>query len=93
MGRLSRSGRWYGSRRQPGRLVRDGARAACYELTGPPQRRQGLTCLWQVSGRSLTSMHERIALDDHYPQHWSMRADLRVLASTPAAVVRAEGAR
>ncbi|MCB1002466.1 MAG: sugar transferase [Acidimicrobiales bacterium] len=46
-----------------------------------------------MSGRSLTSMHERIALDDHYPQHWSMRADLRVLASTPAAVVRAEGAR
>jgi lipopolysaccharide/colanic/teichoic acid biosynthesis glycosyltransferase len=50
--------------------------------------RPGLTGLWQVSGRSSLPYHQRIALDLHYVRNRSLRADLKILAKTPATLVR-----
>jgi len=52
----------------------------------------GLTCLWQVSGRSNTSFNEWIAQDLEYIDRWSMRLDLEILMRTVPAVVRGSGA-
>lgn len=52
----------------------------------------GLTGLWQVSGRSLLSDERRMELDLEYVRNWSLVRDLRILARTLPAVVRAEGA-
>lgn len=50
--------------------------------------RPGVTGLWQVSGRSSLPYHQRVALDLHYVQTRSLRTDLKILAKTPACVVR-----
>jgi exopolysaccharide biosynthesis polyprenyl glycosylphosphotransferase len=52
----------------------------------------GLTCLWQVSGRSNVSFDRWIALDLHYIDHWSLLLDLKILAMTFPAVLRGKGA-
>lgn len=52
----------------------------------------GLTCLWQISGRSTISFDRWIALDLHYIDHWSLRMDLQILARTVPAVLRGTGA-
>ena len=53
----------------------------------------GITGLWQVSGRSTIADFDRwIDLDLHYAQTWSIWLDLRILARTPLAVLRMEGA-
>ncbi len=52
----------------------------------------GLTCLWQVSGRSNVSFDRWIALDLHYIDHWSLQMDLKILALTIPAVWRGTGA-
>jgi exopolysaccharide biosynthesis polyprenyl glycosylphosphotransferase len=52
----------------------------------------GLTCLWQVQGRSNTSFTEWIALDLEYIDNWSPLLDLKILALTVPAVVRGSGA-
>jgi lipopolysaccharide/colanic/teichoic acid biosynthesis glycosyltransferase len=52
----------------------------------------GLTGLWQVSGRSDTCWDECLSLDLAYIESWSLRLDLRILASTVAAVLRRHGA-
>ena len=52
----------------------------------------GITCLWQISGRSNISFDRWIALDLHYIDHWSLRMDLRILAGTLPAVLRGTGA-
>lgn len=52
--------------------------------------RPGITGLWQVSGRSSIGWDERIQLDCVYARHWSVTTDLRILARTVAAVVRAD---
>ena len=36
----------------------------------------GLTCLWQVSGRSDTDYDRRVALDTYYVLNWSLWMDL-----------------
>jgi exopolysaccharide biosynthesis polyprenyl glycosylphosphotransferase len=54
--------------------------------------RPGMTGIWQVSGRDSTSWQERIELDCMYARHWSMTADLRILARTIGAVARAGNA-
>jgi exopolysaccharide production protein ExoY len=48
--------------------------------------RPGITGLWQVSGRSTTTFHRRVACDDFYASHWSMKLDARILAATIPAV-------
>jgi exopolysaccharide biosynthesis polyprenyl glycosylphosphotransferase len=52
----------------------------------------GMTCLWQVSGRSNVSFDRWIALDLHYIDNWSLLLDLRILALTVPAVVKCRGA-
>jgi exopolysaccharide biosynthesis polyprenyl glycosylphosphotransferase len=52
----------------------------------------GLTCLWQISGRSTISFDRWIELDLHYIDHWSLRMDFRILAMTVPAVLKGTGA-
>jgi len=54
--------------------------------------RPGITGLWQVSGRSLIGFEEWMELDLRYIEEWSLALDLEILARTPAAVLRREGA-
>jgi exopolysaccharide biosynthesis polyprenyl glycosylphosphotransferase len=54
--------------------------------------RPGLTCLWQISGRSNLGFDEWIRLDLKYIDEWSLVLDLRILALTVPAVFRGEGA-
>lgn len=44
--------------------------------------RPGITGLWQVSGRSLTSYSRRVACDTFYAQNWSMALDAKILVVT-----------
>ncbi|BCI52099.1 polyprenyl glycosylphosphotransferase [Mycolicibacterium litorale] len=52
----------------------------------------GMTGLWQVSGRSDISEHDRVRLDLYYVENWSMDQDLRILARTAVTVARGHGA-
>jgi exopolysaccharide biosynthesis polyprenyl glycosylphosphotransferase len=52
----------------------------------------GLTCLWQVSGRSTTSFDRWVELDLEYIDRWSLVLDLTILAKTVPAVLRGVGA-
>jgi exopolysaccharide biosynthesis polyprenyl glycosylphosphotransferase len=52
----------------------------------------GLTCLWQISGRSNVSFDRWIKLDLHYIDNWSLQMDLKILAMTVPAVLRGTGA-
>lgn len=53
---------------------------------------QGLTCLWQVNGRSELSFEEQVKLDIEYIDRTSTTGDLRVLLRTIPAVVGGRGA-
>lgn len=52
----------------------------------------GLTCLWQISGRSQLPFSEWLRLDLHYIDNWSLRLDFRILWKTLPAVLKGEGA-
>ena len=53
----------------------------------------GITCLWQVSGRSnITDFEEWARLDRSYIWQWSLLLDLEVLLRTIPAVFRGSGA-
>lgn len=52
----------------------------------------GLTCYWQVRGRSDLSFEEWVALDLEYIRDMSLLADLKLLAATPKAVLGGKGA-
>jgi len=53
----------------------------------------GITCLWQVNGRSeISSFDEWARLDIEYIERASMSFDLRILLRTIPAVVRGKGA-
>ena len=52
----------------------------------------GITCFWQVSGRSDLSFEEQVRLDIHYASVRSMSADLSLLFKTIPAVLFARGA-
>jgi lipopolysaccharide/colanic/teichoic acid biosynthesis glycosyltransferase len=54
--------------------------------------RPGISGPWQVSGRAELPTDELVRLDDAYVGNWSMRRDLRLLASTLIAVLRGKGA-
>ncbi len=54
--------------------------------------RPGLTCLWQVNGRSDTSFAFWIAQDLAYIDRWSLGLDLKILLMTIPAVLRGSGA-
>jgi exopolysaccharide biosynthesis polyprenyl glycosylphosphotransferase len=52
----------------------------------------GLTCLWQVSGRSNLSFEQWMQLDLDYIDHWSLGLDASILLRTIPAIVLARGA-
>ena len=52
----------------------------------------GITCLWQISGRSHLSFEEWMALDNEYIDAWSPWYDLAIVAKTIPAVLRGVGA-
>ncbi len=54
--------------------------------------RPGITCLWQVNGRSSVSFKEWMELDLHYIDHWSLWLDVKVLVKTIPAVWKGVGA-
>lgn len=71
----------------PGELDSYGDLAHCYLGVHP-----GITGLWQVSGRSHIRFPERAHLDRDYFHTRSIRVDLAILARTPVAVLRGNGA-
>ena len=52
----------------------------------------GLTCLWQISGRSELNGDSLISLDLEYIDKWSLSLDFRILVKTVPAVLRGTGA-
>lgn len=54
--------------------------------------RPGITCTWQVSGRSKVTFAEWMALDLEYVDGWSLGLDLAILARTIPAVLSTRGA-
>jgi exopolysaccharide biosynthesis polyprenyl glycosylphosphotransferase len=54
--------------------------------------RPGLTCLWQISGRSLLRFEDWVRLDLQYIDQWSLLLDLRIMLRTIPAVLTAKGA-
>jgi exopolysaccharide biosynthesis polyprenyl glycosylphosphotransferase len=54
--------------------------------------RPGLTCLWQIQGRSTVSFDRWMELDMQYIDEWSFWLDLRILAKTVPVVIKGTGA-
>jgi len=52
----------------------------------------GLTGYWQVNGRQAVNYEERVKMDVHYINNWSLGMDLKILLQTPYAVLKREGA-
>jgi lipopolysaccharide/colanic/teichoic acid biosynthesis glycosyltransferase len=53
----------------------------------------GLTCTWQVSGRSQVSFAEWVRMDLRYIRSCTLRHDLKLLAQTVPAVILCKGAK
>jgi lipopolysaccharide/colanic/teichoic acid biosynthesis glycosyltransferase len=53
---------------------------------------QGVTCLWQINGRSDVSFEHWMELDNRYVDEWTPFGDLIVLVKTIPAVLRRDGA-
>jgi lipopolysaccharide/colanic/teichoic acid biosynthesis glycosyltransferase len=54
--------------------------------------RPGITCLWQVDGRSNISFEKWMELDMEYIDQWSLWLDLKILTKTIPAVLHGSGA-
>ena len=54
--------------------------------------RPGITCLWQVDGRSEIPFEKWMELDMEYIDNWSLWLDIKILAKTIPAVTRGSGA-
>lgn len=52
----------------------------------------GLTCIWQVSGRSNLSFEERLKLDMEYIENQSLALDLKLILKTFTKIFKSEGA-
>jgi exopolysaccharide biosynthesis polyprenyl glycosylphosphotransferase len=55
--------------------------------------RPGLTCLWQISGRSELDFDTWMKLDLKYIENWSLTLDLIILLKTVPAVLSTRGAK
>ncbi|MEN7341432.1 MAG: sugar transferase [Pseudomonadota bacterium] len=56
------------------------------------QTKPGLTCIWQVSGRSNLSFSQQIDLDIEYLSSKSTKKDIELIAKTIPAVIDSDGA-
>ena len=54
--------------------------------------RPGITCLWQVNGRSSIPFEQWMELDQQYVRKWSLWLDMQILAKTIPAVLKGSGA-
>ena len=54
--------------------------------------RPGITCLWQVNGRSSIAFDQWMELDIQYLDEWSLWLDFKILARTIPAVFKGSGA-
>jgi lipopolysaccharide/colanic/teichoic acid biosynthesis glycosyltransferase len=54
--------------------------------------RPGLTCLWQISGRSKLDFDTWMKLDLEYIDTWSLKLDLWIILKTVPAVLSGRGA-
>jgi len=68
-----------------------------YATYGPRERQRlqvtpGLTCIWQVSGRSDVDFDRWVEMDLEYIEDWTIRLDLKLLLLTIPAVVSGRGA-
>jgi lipopolysaccharide/colanic/teichoic acid biosynthesis glycosyltransferase len=52
----------------------------------------GLTCIWQISGRSNLPFEKWLELDLEYIERWSFWLDIKILFKTLPAVLRSRGA-
>ncbi len=52
----------------------------------------GITCLWQISGRSDLPFEKWLELDLEYIDNWSFYLDVKILAKTIPAVISSKGA-
>lgn len=62
--------------------------SALHRLTVKP----GVTCLWQISGRSKLSFEQWMALDSAYIATWTPLGDCAIILRTIPAVIRGIGA-
>jgi len=54
--------------------------------------RPGITCVWQVSGRSSIPFEQWMKMDLQYMDEWSLWLDMKILARTVSAVLKGSGA-
>jgi lipopolysaccharide/colanic/teichoic acid biosynthesis glycosyltransferase len=52
----------------------------------------GITGLWQVTGRSITTFDEMVRMDIKYIREWSLWLDIRIILKTPLAMLMGNGA-
>jgi len=52
----------------------------------------GMTCIWQISGRSDVSFARWMRMDQDYVENWSLWLDLQILLKTIPAVLTSRGA-
>jgi exopolysaccharide biosynthesis polyprenyl glycosylphosphotransferase len=52
----------------------------------------GLTCLWQINGRSHVDFSKWMELDMEYIDHWSLQLDFKILLKTIPVVIIRKGA-
>jgi lipopolysaccharide/colanic/teichoic acid biosynthesis glycosyltransferase len=52
----------------------------------------GITCIWQVSGRSELDYDTWVKMDIEYIENWSLWLDLSLMARTIPAVLSGRGA-
>jgi len=68
-----------------------------YETYGSRERQRmavtpGITCIWQVSGRSDLDFETWVDMDLEYIEGWTIRQDLKLLLLTIPAVLSGRGA-
>ena len=54
--------------------------------------RPGITCLWQINGRSSIPFEKWMELGMEYIDHWSLGLDFKILAKTIPVVLKGAGA-
>jgi len=52
----------------------------------------GITCVWQISGRSNTTFERWMQMDNEYIENWSIWLDIKILLKTVPAVLLGRGA-